>query len=288
MKYSAHLSYSRVTISGRSNGKKTPFSWGEGADAQKVEDLNRLWVRGGFPLSYLAETDPESMQWRQNYVRTFLEQDIPNLGIHIPAAHIRRFWMMLAHYHGELMNYSELGNTLDISQHTVKKYLDILTGTFMVRTLTPWHENISKRQVKSPKIYLRDSGLFHYFLGIPGYTQLLTTPKMGASWEGFALESLIRHLNADPHDCCFWATHAHAELDLLILQNGERLGFEFKFTQAPKLTKSMQIAMQDLKLNRLTVIYPGAQIIRLAPQITALGLQKILSTDFKNANILEN
>lgn len=248
----------------------TPFSYSE------APDLKKLWLRGGFPLSYLASDAKKSNQWRLDYIRTFLEQDIPALGIRIPPAQIRRFWMMLAHYHGGLMNASEIGNALALSHHTVQKYLDILSGTFMVRQLHPWHENISKRQVKTKKIYFRDSGIFHTLLNIPDRTALLMHPKIGASWEGFALESVIRHRNVDAQDCYFWAVHSAAELDLLIVQGTQRLGFEFKFSKVPQITRSMQQALVDLKLKNLTIIYPGEHIIRLSPAITAIGLESFL------------
>lgn len=248
----------------------TPFSFHE------APDLDKLWLRGGFPLSYLANTIKNSMQWRLDYIRTFLEQDIPALGIQIPAANLRRFWMMLAHYHGQLMNASEIGNALSISHHTVQKYLDILSGTFMVRQLHPWYENIAKRQVKTKKIYFRDSGIFHTLLNISDHAALLTTPKIGASWEGFALEAIIRHLHVDAQDCYFWAAHGAAELDLLIVKGDQRLGFEFKFSKTPQITRSMQQALTDLKLSKLTIIYPGEHLIRLSPNITCIGLKSFL------------
>lgn len=247
----------------------TPFSLYE------TKELNKLWVRGGFPRAFLAENDVDSMTWRRNYIRTFLEQDIPNLGFQIPPENLRRFWTMLAHYHGQLLNASELGNAMDLSHNTIKRYLDILSGTFMIRQLAPWHENIAKRQVKSPKIYFRDSGILHALLNVPDEAGLHTQPKVGASWEGFAMESLIRNLKIDANDCYFWATHAHAELDLLIVQGMEKIGFEFKFTKVPKLTKSMQIAMDDLKLKALTIIYPGEHPIKLARNITCIGLSSL-------------
>lgn len=249
----------------------TPFSF------EEVDHLDKLWIRGGFPLSYLAENDSDSMRWRQDYIRTFLEQDIPNLGINIPAENLRRFWMMLAHYHGQLFNASEMGNSLDLSHPTVQRYLDILTGTFMMRQLNPWYENISKRQVKSKKIYFRDSGIFHTLLNIKDYQSLLTNPKLGASWEGLALESVIRHLNVDANDCYFWATHNNTELDLLIVQGIQKFGFEFKFSKTPSLTKSMQIALDDLKLDNLTVIYPGDITFPLTNKITCQGLISFLN-----------
>lgn len=248
----------------------SPFSFAE------THDLNKLWVRGGFPLSYLAKTENLSNQWRKDYIKTFLEQDIPNLGIKIPAQNLRRFWMMLAHYHGQLINSNELGNSLDISHITVKNYLDILTGTFMIRQLQPWHENISKRQVKTSKIYFRDSGVYHTLLNLNGYKELLVSPKLGASWEGFALESIIRSLQVDPQDCYFWATHNQAELDLLIIKGDKRWGFEFKHTKAPRLTRSMLIASEDLKLDSLTVIYAGDIKFKLSSSIECWPLEQYL------------
>ncbi len=244
---------------------------------EETGELEKLWLRGGFPLSYLADTEADSVRWRKDYIKTFLEQDIPNLGIKIPAQSLRRFWTMLAHYHGQLLNASEIGNSLDISHNTVKRYLDILTGTFMMRQLQPWHENIAKRQVKSTKIYFRDSGIFHTLLNINTHHELMTNPKLGASWEGFALESIIRHLGVDQNDCYFWATHNQAELDLLIVSGDKKIGFEFKHTKTPKLTRSMQIAYEDLKLNELTIIYAGDKHFKLTPHITCMPLDSFLS-----------
>jgi hypothetical protein len=249
----------------------TPFSYIE------TKELRSLWTRGGYPQSFLAQTDQDSVIWRKNYVRTFLEQDIPALGIQIPPENLRRFWTMLAHYHGQIFNASEIGNSLNLSHHTVQKYCDILSGTFMVRQLSPWYENIGKRQVKSKKLYFRDSGIFHHFLNIADYNALLVSPKIGASWEGFALEAVIRHQGADPQECYFWSTQSHAELDLLIVQHDVRQGFEFKFSKTPTLTKSMHIAVQDLKLDKLTVIYPGQVPIRLTREIECMGLESYLS-----------
>ncbi len=266
------LRQSSETLAGRIHYLElTPFSYGE------VCDFDKLWLRGGFPLSYLADADGASTVWRQNYIRTFLEQDIPNLGIRIPAENLRRFWMMLAHYHAQILNASELGNALDISHTTVQKYLDILSGTFMMRQLAPWHENIAKRQVKAKKIYFRDSGIFHTLLNIPSKQDLLVNPKLGASWEGFAMESVIRHLKADIHDCYFWSTYREAELDLLLVNGSERMGFEFKFSKTPQLTRSMTIALKDLKLKNLTVIYPGEVPIHLTKEVTCIGLKEFLS-----------
>jgi predicted AAA+ superfamily ATPase len=229
----------------------TPFMFDE------VDHLEKLWLRGGYPLSILGASDDISVAWRQGYIKTFLERDIPALGIRIPPEQLRRFWMMLAHYHGQLFNASELGRSMGISNKTMKDYADILTGTFMVRQLQPWYENIGKRQIKTPKIYFRDSGIFHTLIGVNTHADLMVHPKLGASWEGFALEQVIFHLDAQQEECYFWATHQQAELDLLIVKNGKRLGFEIKYSAAPKLTKSMQMAMETLSLDALTVVYPG-------------------------------
>lgn len=266
------LRQSSETLAGRIHYiEMTPFSWSE------TRHLSRLWQRGGFPLSYLATSDKYSLQWRKDYIKTFLEQDIPNLGIKIPAANLRRFWMMLAHYHGQIFNASELGNSLDLTGTTVKKYLDILTGTFMVRVLQPWHENIAKRQVKSPKIFLRDSGIYHALLNISDHEELLINPKLGASWEGFALEEIIRKLQTDANDCYFWATHNQAELDLLIVSGLKRRGFEIKHTKTPKLTRSIQIAIDDLKLAEVILIYPGDKTFRLSSQVICMPLESFLN-----------
>jgi hypothetical protein len=220
-----------------------------------VEQRDRLWMRGGFPLSYLADTDEDSHKWRLTFTRTFLERDMPQLGVQIPAETLRRFWTMLAHYHGQLWNGSEIGASLGVTHHTTRKYLDLLTGAYMVRQLQPWFENVGKRVVKSPKVYVRDSGLLHALLGIPDLAALQGHPKLGASWEGFVIEQILSW--AGERNAYFWATHSRAELDLLVLAKGKRWGFEIKYQDAPTITKSMRIAMQDLKLERLWVVYPG-------------------------------
>ncbi len=229
----------------------TPFN------SVELADIHALWLKGGYPISYLAESTEDSFNWRKHYITTFLERDIPNLGIQIPAHSLRKFWNLLAHYHGNILNSSELGRALGISHTTIKKYLEILVGTFMIRELKPWHENISKRQVKQSKIYFRDSGIYHYFSGIMNHENLSSTPKIGASWEGFALEETIRLLNVDTEDCYFWATHQGSELDLLITKYGKKIGFEYKYQDAPRMTKSMQMAIASLQLDKLYVIYPG-------------------------------
>lgn len=265
------LQQSSETLTGRIHYiELTPFSYGE------AHDLEKLWFRGGFPRSFLANNNSESNLWRKSYIRTFIEQDIPNFGFQVPPQQLRRFWMMLTHNHGNIFNSSELGRSLNLSHKSIRYYVDILTSTLMVRQLQPWFENISKRQVKSPKIYFRDSGIFHSLLGLESQSSLLTHPKLGSSWEGFALEEIIRHHEAEPLDCYFWATHAHAELDLLILKNGMRLGFEFKYTDSPRKTKSMVTALEDLKLDHLKLIYPGDKSFPLSEKIEAVGLESYL------------
>ncbi len=198
----------------------------------EVSNSEKLWIRGGFPRSYLAESAELSYAWRQNYVSTFLERDIPALGFSIPPAQMRRFWMMLAHYHGQIMNASEIARSLGISDHTVRRYLDILSGTFMIRLLSPWYENLHKRQVKKSKIYFRDSGILNVLQGIVTDEQFNHNPRLGAFWEGFALEEVIRYLKMNPEEVFFWSTQADAELDLFLIKNRKRLGFEFKYADA--------------------------------------------------------
>jgi uncharacterized protein len=264
------LQQSSETLAGRIGYiELAPFSITE------VSDYKTLWLRGGFPNSYLANTDEESYGWRQAYISTFMERDIPGLGFNIPPKQMRRLWMMLAHNHGNILNSSELGVSLGITHHTVRKYVEILVGTFMIRILDPWFENISKRQVKSPKVYIRDSGLLHALLGIQNNNDLHVYPRLGACWEGFALEEIIKMYHAQPEECYFWATQGGAELDLLILKNGKRIGFEIKYTDSPKLTKSMITAVQDLKLDHLYVIHPHAVTFPLADKITAQGITNI-------------
>lgn len=249
----------------------SPFSYKE------AKNLDRLWILGGFPRSYLAKTEEESFDWRSAYIRTFLEQDIPNLGIKIPPISLRRFWIMLAHYHGNIFNASELGRSFGASDLTMRKYLDILTATFMVRQLPPWYANLKKRQVKAPKIFFRDSGILHTLLMVPDKQALYVHPKLGASWEGFAIEEVIQAKRAQPEECFFWSTYSDAEIDLLIYQNGKLTGFECKYMDAPKMTKSMQIALKDLKLEHLYVVYPGEKDYALSESVTVVGLNNFLS-----------
>ncbi len=227
------------------------FTLGEVGGDQR----DRLWLRGGFPLSFLADDDEDSRQWRLSLVRTFLERDMPQLGVQIPAEMLRRFWTMLAHYHGQVWNGSEIGASLGVTHHTTRKYLDLLCGAYVVRQLQPWFENLGKRVVKSPKVYVRDSGLLHALLGIPDFPALQGHPKLGASWEGFVIEQILSW--AGERNAYFWATHSRAELDLMVMAKGKRWGFEVKYQDAPIMTKSMRITMQDLKLERLWVVYPG-------------------------------
>jgi hypothetical protein len=227
--------------------------------------LQKHWIRGGFPLSFLADSDADSAAWRKQFVQTFLERDLPGFGFRISPATMFRFWKMLAHYHGQTWNAAEIGSAMGADAKTVRHYLDILTSLFMIRQLQPWHENLGKRQVKAPKIYFRDSGIFHHVLGANSEADVLSHPKSGASWEGYAIEQAIQHYQ--PDEAYFWAVHSGAELDLLLFKNGKRLGIECKRQDAPKLTPSMKTAFEDLKLDSLTVLYPGNQSYALATDI---------------------
>ncbi|HYN40963.1 MAG TPA: ATP-binding protein [Thermoanaerobaculia bacterium] len=253
----------------------TPFHLGETGS----ERLDELWLRGGFPPSFLAESDDASWQWRDAYIRTFLERDIPALGIRIPPLGLRRFWMMLAHSHGQIFNASEIGKSLGVADTTAARYLDILAGTFMVRRLAPWFENLQKRQVKRPKIYFRDSGILHRLLGIADMGQLVTHPRLGASWEGFALEQVIRLVGAPEEETFFWGVHNQAELDLLLLLKGRRLGFEVKYTDTPRVTSSERSALEHLGLEQLTIVVPGEADYPLADRVRVLGLDRMMSVD---------
>ncbi len=237
--------------------------------------LGRLWLRGGFPRAFLASNEERSFAWRRQFARTFLEQDIPQLGVRIPAPQLERFWTMLAHVHGGIWNAAQIASSLGVSQPTVRSYLDLLTSAYMLRQLQPWHENLGKRQVKSPKVYFRDPGLLHALLGIRTRVELLSNPKIGASWEGFVIEQLLAKFV--PDSAYFWATHQGAELDLLMLRGARRIGVEIKRSDAPGKTKSMEIAMSDLKLNRLWVIYPGKRRYALSDKILAVPINNVLA-----------
>jgi predicted AAA+ superfamily ATPase len=262
---------SSESLAGRINYlEMTPFS------LKEIADTKMLWQKGGFPRSYLASSEQNSYDWRKTYIRTFLEKDIASFGFDISSQVMRRFWSMLAHHHGQLFNASEIGRSIEVTNKTASRYLDILAGTFMIRRLNPWFENISKRQVKAPKIYFRDSGLLHNLLGIESLEQLYSHPKLGISWEGFAMEEIIRSLEVDNEDCYFWSTQSGAELDLLITASGKKIGFEFKFTDSPKITKSMHTALDDLKLDKLIVIIPHDVQFLLAENIFVYGLEKFI------------
>lgn len=249
-----------------------PFDLSEtGANRQK-----RLWLRGGFPRAFTAHSDDESAEWRRNFVKTFLERDLPQLGVRVPGTTLGRFWAILAHVHGQTLNWSELGRSMGVADNTVRHYVETLAQAFVVRLLQPWHENISKRQVKSPKTLIADSGLLHTLLDIDTFAALERHPKLGASFEGHCIEQLIRHLEARPEQCYFWGTQAGAELDLLIVRGHERRGFEVKYTDAPALTPSMRSALEDLKLDSLDVLYPGTRTYSLQAKVRAVPVGRLL------------
>lgn len=237
--------------------------------------MDTLWLRGGFPRSFLARSDRGSAEWRREFTRTFLERDIPQLGVSIPAITLRRFWTMLAHSHGQVLNLSEYGRAFGVADTTVRRYLDLLTSTFVIRQLPPWFENLKKRQVKSPKLYLADSGLLHSLLNLETRDELESHPKVGVSWEGFAMDTVVSHIGAREEECYFWATHSGAELDLLVVRGNRRVGFEFKRTVAPSVTRSMRAALQDLMLDSIIVIHAGEKSFPLASRIRAVPLAKV-------------
>jgi len=250
-----------VTMSG--------FSLAEvGAEAQAQH-----WLRGGFPLAFLASSDEVSAAWRKSFVQAFLERDLPQFGITIPAQTLLRFWTMLAHYHGQVWNAAELARSLGVSQPTVRRYLDTLAGFFMVRQLQPWHANLGKRQIKACKVYFRDSGILHHLLGIRSQHDLHLHPKLGASWEGYAVEETLAAVA--PDEAYFWGTHNGAELDLLLIKDGRRVGVECKRVDAPRLTPSMHIALEDLALDHLVVIYPGTRAYSLAERVRVVPLARL-------------
>ena len=240
-----------------------------------IGSSDAVWLRGGFPRSFLASNEEDSFAWREGFIQTFLTRDIPQLGISIPPAAMRRFWTMLAHYHGQTWNASELGRSLDLSDKTVRSYLDILTGTFMIRQLQPWYENLRKRQVKAPKIYLRDSGLLHSLLNLPDFQTLYSYSRVGASWEGFAIEQVLQIIK--PSQAFFWSTHSGAEVDLFFIHHGLRYGVECKFSEAPKITKSMIQAVESLNLSHLWVVYPGEHFYPLSNKISTWPMKNLVS-----------
>ncbi|MEK7743670.1 MAG: ATP-binding protein [Elusimicrobiota bacterium] len=244
-------------------------------------DWKKLWLRGGFPRSYLARNEAASRDWRRDLVKTYLERELPGLDFRLPPGTLRRFWAMLAHCHGQVWNSSEFARSFGVSDKTVRGYLDLLSDTFMARLLRPWHENLSKQQVKSPKVYFRDTGLLHLLAGIEDFAQLQTHPRCGASWEGFALEQAIELAGAWDEHCYFWATHQGAELDLLLIRGRRRVGFEFKHSHSPGLTPSMRTAMADLKLDRLWVVHAGVKRYALGERVEALPLRDLVQAGDK-------
>ena len=234
---------------------------------------SRLWLRGGFPLAYLARNGGESRTWRKNFIQTLLERDLPQWGVRVPAVPLRRFWTMLAHYHGQTWNAAEAARALGVSESTTRRYLDLLTDAFMIRQLQPYYANIGKRQVKSPKVYVRDSGLLHQLLGIGTEKELLSHPKVGASWEGFVIEAMLALLQ--PDEAYFWATHQGAEIDLVLCTQGRLFGIECKRTDIPRMTPSIRIALEDLGLEQVAIIYPGRKHFRIAPGVEAVPLSSL-------------
>ena len=242
-------------------------------DETGASDWRRLWLRGGFPRSFLADDDAASTLWREDFIRSHLERDIPALGISIPSETLRRFWVMVSHYHGQVLNLSELGRSFGVSDHTVRRYLEILSGTFMIRLLPPWHANVGKRLVKAPKLYVRDSGLFHALHAIATPVELESHPKLGASWEGFAMEQAIRLMGVThPY---FWRTHTGAELDLVWQAHGGLWGMEFKYQDAPGMTRSVRAVLRDLPLRHLWIVYPGPERYRLDKAVSVLPVADI-------------
>jgi predicted AAA+ superfamily ATPase len=264
------LRQSSESLAGRiSIVQMSGFSLAEvGKDAQ-----NQHWRRGGYPLSFIALNEEASIEWRKDFVRTFLERDIPQFGFNIPSTGLFRFWSLLAHYHGQIWNAAEAARTLNVSETTARRYVDLLQDLFMVRLLQPWHANLSKRQVKSPKIYIRDTGLLHYLLNIRTEQELLLHPRSGASWEGYVIEEVIKA--TAPDDVYFWGAHSGAELDMLLLKDGQRIGVECKRMDAPRLTPSMRIAFDNLALTKILVIYPGLHPYPLAENIRAIPLANL-------------
>ncbi len=235
-----------------------------------------LWLQGGFPCSFTARSHRQSFEWRRFFIRDFLERDIPQLGIRMPSATLDRFWSMLAHYHAQVWNGSEIARAFGVSHHTVRRYLDVLEATFMVRSLKPWSANIGKRQVKSPKIYIRDSGILHNLLNVSTHSELERHPKVGASWEGFIVEALIQALGVDDRQCYFWATHSGAEIDLVVHHGGRLRGFEIKRTTVPTVTPSMRSALRDLGLGRIDIIHGGTQSFALDKKVHAVAAKRLL------------
>jgi len=247
----------------------------DGFGLREVDDLQRLWLRGGFPLSYLARSAPASRRWRDGFIQTFLTRDVPDFGSSIPPLTLRRFWTMLAHWHGQIWNGAEFGRAFGVAHTTVRRYLDLLASVFVVRQLQPWHENVRKRQVRSPKVYVADSGVLHALLGLSTREAVLSHPKVGASWEGFVIQQIAQLLAASPEQCFHWSTHSGAELDLLVVAGNRRFGFEVKRAEAPRPTPSMRSAFETLGLDRLDVVHAGTESYAMAPGIRALPAARL-------------
>jgi uncharacterized protein len=258
------------TLAGRALFIQVP---GFALDEVGNDKQNRLWLHGSFPMAFMSKSPESAQRWIESFIQTFLERDIPQLGIRIPSMTLRRFWTMLAHYHGQMWNASELGRSMSVNPATVTHYRDLLSGAFVVRTLPPWFENLKKRQIRAPKIYIRDSGILHGLLSIESMNDLRSHPRYGASWEGFAIEQTLARLG--DRDAYYWATQRGAELDLMLIRHGKRWGFEFKCSDAPAMTKSMHIALQDLGLEQIWVVYPGADRYQLHEKVVALPLRQL-------------
>lgn len=264
------LRQSSETLAGR---LETMIMGGFSLDEVGHEKASRLWLRGGFPLSFLAKNDADSFSWRKSFIQMFLERDLRQQGITIPTVALHRFWTMLAHSHGQIWNAADPAGSLGISEPTIRRYLDILSGVFMVRQLQPWYANIKKRQVKSPKIYIRDTGILHALLGLKTESDILHYPRCGASWEGYVIEEVIH--SVDPGEVYFWATHNGAEIDLIFTKGGRMYGIECKRSDAPAMTPSMKIALEDLKLEHIAIIYPGKQRYALNKRVTVVPFDAV-------------
>ena len=249
----------------------------DGFDLDEVPDLDRLWLHGAFPRAYLSRSEAASRRWRNDFIRTFLERDLPGLGTGVPPITLRRFWTMLAHWHGQIWNGAEFSRAFGVAHTTVRRYLDLLTSAFVVRQLQPWHENVAKRQVRSPKVYVGDSGVLHALLGLGTREAVLSHPLVGASWEGFVIRQVIHRLRARPDQCFHWSTYSGGALDLLVVDGHRRYGFEVKRTEAPRLTSSMRSAVETLGLRRLDVVHAGERAYRLAPRVRALPATRLSS-----------
>lgn len=250
----------------------------DGFGLTEVDSLEKLWLRGRFPRAYLARSEPASRRWRDDFIRTLLERDLPELGSTIPSVTLRRFWAMLSHWHGQVWNGAEFGRAFGVSHTTVRRYLDLLTSVFVVRQLQPWFENISKRQVRSPKVYIGDSGILHALLGLTTRTDVVSHPEVGASWEGFIIQQIVHLLQARQDQCFHWSTHTGAKLDLLVIAGAKRYGFEVKRAEAPRLTRSMRSALETLNLDHLDVVHAGTERYQLASNVRALPAAELADT----------